>query len=78
MIAINDGNVTHLVTESTRIIDVAAQYGRALKWRRMSATDKPMSVEESRNARREAEYIQRRNGQKAALIQLFKVPETSI
>lgn len=81
MIPIRHGNVVSLVSESARVADLIKQNGKALVWKRQpaarrSTADKALSVADSMNARREAEYVARRNGQKAALIQLFKVPET--
>ncbi|MEC9483675.1 MAG: hypothetical protein UMU75_10210 [Halomonas sp.] len=41
--------------------------------RRNAEDDGPMSVEQAANARREAEYVARRNGVKEPLLQLWKV-----
>ncbi|WP_043530401.1 hypothetical protein [Litchfieldella xinjiangensis] len=40
---------------------------------RREEDDGPMSTEQAANARREAEYVARRNGIKAPLLQLWKV-----
>lgn len=40
--------------------------------------DKAASVADYRNARRAAEYVARRNGQKPALLQLFQVARTAV
>lgn len=40
---------------------------------RREEDDGPMSLEQAANARREAEYIARRNGIKEPLLQLWKV-----
>ncbi|MBZ9556920.1 MULTISPECIES: hypothetical protein [Modicisalibacter] len=40
---------------------------------RRDEDDGPMSLEQAANARREAEYIARRNGVKEPLLQLWKV-----
>lgn len=67
------GNVVMLVDERVRVADLVPQ-GRRLIWRRRTQHDKPMSVQDSMNARRESEYVARRNGVKAPLLQLWKVP----
>ena len=82
MIAIHRGQVTELVHESTRVADLIRKHGQSLVWKRSPASrqdadDKPLSVAQHRNQRREAEYVARRNGQKPALIQLYQVPETA-
>ncbi|WP_043530429.1 hypothetical protein [Litchfieldella xinjiangensis] len=73
MIPIHRGNVVTLVQESARVADLVPA-GQRLIWRRRTEDDKPMSVGETANARREAEYVARRNGLKAPLLQLWKVP----
>lgn len=77
MIPIHDSNIVRLVPESTRVTDLIRS-GKRLIWRQAAARyteqDKAMSVTEMRNARREAEYVQRRNGVKEARLQLWKVP----
>ncbi|TDX30794.1 hypothetical protein DFO67_10449 [Modicisalibacter xianhensis] len=77
MQAINTGPVTELIAPETKVADLIRKYGKAIVWRsrpatRRSVEDKPMSVQQSMNARREAEYVARRNGQKEALIQIWE------
>lgn len=47
--------------------------GRTLVTARRHEDDGPMSVEQAANARREAEYVARRNGIKEPLLQLWKI-----
>ncbi len=71
------GNVVMLVDEHVRVADLVKS-GQRLRWLRPAArrteADKPQTVAERQNARREADYIARRNGIKPALLQLWKVP----
>lgn len=46
---------------------------RTLVTARRQEDDGPMSVEQAANARREAEYVARRNGIKEPLLQLWKI-----
>lgn len=47
--------------------------GHTLATARRMEDDGPMSIEQISNARREAEYVARRNGVKEPLLQLWKV-----
>lgn len=71
------GNVVMVVDERVRVADLVKS-GQRLRWLRPAArrteADKPLSVADAANARREAEYVARRNGVKAPLLQLWKVP----
>jgi hypothetical protein len=77
MQAINTGQVTELVAPETKVTDLMRKYGKAIVWRRTAASrrsveDKPMSVQDTLNARREANYVARRNGVKEPLLQLWE------
>ncbi|MCE8034584.1 hypothetical protein EKK97_13865 [Billgrantia tianxiuensis] len=71
----NGGNVVMLVDERVRVADLVKS-GQRLRWlrpaARRTAEDKPLSVAERENARREADYIARRNGVKPAHLQLWR------
>jgi len=75
MIPIHHGNVVQLVHEQARVVDVIKQ-GQRLLWRRPAArrdsADKAMTAADISNAKREAEYVARRNGIKAPLLQLWR------
>jgi hypothetical protein len=47
--------------------------GRAIAVAQRQPNDGPMSVTQAANARRDAEYLARRNGLKEPLLQLWKV-----
>ncbi len=47
--------------------------GHAIAAARRQDDEGPLSVEQAANARREAEYVARRNGIKEPLLQLWKV-----
>lgn len=51
----------------------ASWAGRTIVTARREPDEGPMSVEQAANARREAEYVARRNGIKEPLLQLWKV-----
>ncbi len=77
MIPIHQGKVVHLVNRRTRVVDLVREQGRALVWRRKAISrraieDGPANTTEAANARREAEYVSRRNGLKPALLQIWK------
>ncbi|MBK1691109.1 hypothetical protein [Ectothiorhodospira mobilis] len=78
MIPIHQGKVVRLVDRKTRVVDLIREQGRALVWRRKAVSrrapeDGPATAAEAANARREAEYVSRRNGVKPALLQLWRV-----
>lgn len=78
MIPVHQGKVVHLVDRKSRVVDLIREQGRALVWRRKAVSrrtpeDGPASTAEAANARREAEYVSRRNGVKPALLQLWRV-----
>lgn len=54
-------------------IDKISRSDHSIATARRSLDDGPMSVEQAANARREAEYVARRNGVKEPLLQLWKV-----
>lgn len=78
MIPINQGAVTRLVDEKTRVVDLLKQYGRMPVYRKTpamrGAQDKPVDDQERLNAKRRAEYAQRLQGIKPALVQLWQAP----
>ncbi|GGX98591.1 hypothetical protein GCM10007160_27680 [Litchfieldella qijiaojingensis] len=47
--------------------------GRTIITARREPDEGPMSVEQAANARREAEYVARRNGIKEPLLQIWKI-----
>ncbi|WP_280568169.1 hypothetical protein [Chromohalobacter sp. 296-RDG] len=74
MIAINEGAVTRLVHEDTRVIDIDPHQRpvyRSVPIARRSAADKAPTLEEIRNGRRAAEYAERVNGAKPAHLQIW-------
>ncbi|MCD6006867.1 hypothetical protein [Halomonas sp. IOP_31] len=78
MIAIHRGQVTELVHESTRVADLIRKHGQSPVWKRSPVSrqdddDKPLSVQDALNARRESEYVARRNGVKEPRLQLWKI-----
>lgn len=77
MIPIKQGKVTQLVDEKTRVVDLLKQYGRMPVLRitpaRRSDQDKPASYQDIQNSRRRANYAQRLQGVKPALLQIWEV-----
>jgi len=69
MIPVHHGNIVRLWDESTPVAHIVGR-GQRLLWRRRTSA---ISVQDARNARREAEYVARRNGQKEPLLQLWRV-----
>lgn len=53
--------------------DMIHASGHTLATARRQDDEGPLSVEQAANARREAEYVARRNGIKEPLLQLWKV-----
>ncbi|EPC01545.1 hypothetical protein L861_16875 [Litchfieldella anticariensis FP35 = DSM 16096] len=51
----------------------ASWTGRTIITARREPDEGPMSVEQAANARREAEYVARRNGIKEPLLQIWKI-----
>lgn len=69
-------NRTHQSADSARFhpsLDMTATNGRMLIIDHPQRASRPMNVEQAANARREAEYVARRNGIKKPLLQLWKV-----
>lgn len=77
MIPIKQGKVTQLVDPNTRVVDLLKQYGRMPVMRitpaRRSDQDKPPSYQDIQNSRRRANYAQRLQGVKPALLQIYEV-----
>ena len=76
MIPIKQSDVTTLVDEKTRVVDLLKQYGRMPVYRktpaRRSADDKPADHQERLNSKRLAAYAQRLQGVKPAHLQLWE------
>ena len=78
MIAIKQGDVTRLIPESTRVVDLLKQSGRMPVYRktpaRRSVADKAVDQQEQRNARRRVAYAERLYGLKPAHLQIWSAP----
>lgn len=62
--------MTQIQTPDEPVLATAVSpWVQRLLWRRRTA---PISVEQARNAKREAEYVARRNGIKPPLLQIWR------
>lgn len=69
MIPVHEGSVVRLWDETTPIAHIVGR-GQRLRWRRRSA---PISVQDAKNARREASYVAKRNGVKEPLLEIWRI-----
>ena len=69
MIPVHHGNIVRLWDESTPIAHIVGR-GQRLLWRRRTGA---ISVQDAKNARREASYVAKRNGVKEPLLEIWRV-----
>ena len=79
MIAIKEGAVTRLVREDTRVIDIINANERGLAYRRIPSArlnakyDKPLTLQDARNERRNVSYTERKRGTKPPHLEIWSV-----
>lgn len=71
MIAVTSGSVTRLYAPGTPLADIVPP-GKRLVWRKSPASSATRPPRGAKNVRRNAEYRSRLNGDKPALLQLWR------